>query len=286
MNEIGESQNELRFLSLQYAARYYYNRAEVLNYFVWMICIINILLVSLPFDFLQNIKIITFLFSIVTIGLQLLLKRYTAIAAAMRKFGDYSLFEFKLPDQFNNYTKEDLVELSIRVKAKNPKKAEEQYSSSGSDPERGVKDWYVDVDNNLNKSEAILYCQKQNVWWDKNLSQTYFNILRALIVASILILIVIFPDKTLLDAICFLSSITALIVKLIWEYLTIRKYREVSISVDTLLKTPCEMNESLLLEIQNKIDQRRNMPFLSVDFLHKITARKYHETVHDRNVLL
>ena len=286
MNEIGEKQNELHFLMLQYAARYYYNHAEIINYFVWGICIVNILLVSLPFSFLNNIKVITFLFSIATIGLQILLKKYISIAAAMRKCTDHSLFEFDMPLQFNNYVKEDLVELSIKVKNKNLQKAEDQYASSGSDPQRGVKDWYVDVDPSLNKSKAILYCQKQNVWWDKNISHIYFNILQALIFISIVILIIIFLNKTLLDAIYFLASISALIVKLIWEYITIKAYRKVSIEIDTLLRTPYTINESLLLEIQNKIDQRRNMPFLSVDFLHKVTTKRYHKTIHDRNTLL
>lgn len=286
MNEIGEKQNDSHFLMLQYAARCYYNYAEVINYSVWIICVINILLVSLPFSFLQNIKVITFLFSLATIGLQLLLKKNTAIAAAMRKYADYSLFEFATPALFNDYSKEDLVELSISIKNKNPQKAEEQYTSSGADLQRGVKDWYVDVDPNLNRSEAILYCQKQNMWWDRNLSHIYLNTLRALIFISIVILIIIFLNKTLFDAICFLASISALIVKLIWEYITIRAYRKISIEIDTLLKTPYTMNESLLLEIQNKIDQRRNMPFLSVDFLHKVTAKRYHKTIHDRNSLL
>lgn len=286
MNEIGEKQNDLHFLMLQYAARYYYNHAEIVNYFVWGICIVNILLVSLPVFCLKNIKIITFVFSIATIGLQILLKKYISIAAAMRKYADHSLFEFSIPHRFNIIAKEDLVELSIKVKNKNPQKAEEQYASSGSDPQRGVKDWYVDVNHSINKNEAILYCQKQNIWWDKNLSQIYFNILRALICISIVILIIIFLNKTLLDAICFLASISALIVKLIWEYIAIKAYRKVSIEIDTLLETLCKMNEGLLMEIQNKIDQRRNMPFMSVDFLHKVTAKKYHETIHERNTLL
>lgn len=286
MNDIEEKQNEQCFLMLQYAARYYYNNAEVINYWVWAICILNILLVSLPFDFLDKVKVITFILSIASIVIQLLVTKYTTIAASMRKYADYFLFGFNIPSIFNNYTKEELVELSIQVKNKNPKKAVEEYESSGSDPHRGVKDWYVDVNPNANKNEAILYCQKQNTWWDKKLSNIYINILIVVVAISILALIIAFVNRTLLDMIYFIPSISGIIIKTIWECIKIKNYREASISIDTLIKTSLEANEDLLMLIQNKIDQRRSMPFLSINFLHKITAKQYHKTIHDRNTMI
>lgn len=278
MNNIGQQQNNENFLLFQYSARYYYNRAEILNYLVWAMCIMNAILCNLSFSMINHLKApITFGFAIVSMVIQVMIKKCIEIASSMRKYIDYHLFEFPIPSKFNNYSKDKLTEFAIKVREKKPEKALEQFKNTGTDEPRGVKDWYTNINPDDSKTTAILVCQKQNVWWDRKLSDIYIKLIGGLVGFLFVILMVVFFNDEVIDMLWFLMSISTLIVKTILEYLTISGYKRASISIETLLETsPNKINSKYLMDIQNRIDQRRSMPFLTSNLLHRINTKKFH----------
>lgn len=278
MNSIGKRQNDEKYLLLQYSARFYYNRAEILNYLVWITCIGNTIISILPLSGLKDIKIpIIFGLSVLSIYMQFLLKKYVEIASSMRKYIDYHLFKFENLSMYNNYNEDKLIEIAINVKKKNPAKASIQFRNTGTDKPCGVRDWYTGINPNDDKYTAILNCQKINAFFNRELTDLYIKTIKLICVIVFITLIVVFSKDSIIDLICFLMSIPTLIIKIICECAIISHYKKISIAIEALLEASMQkIDNKYLIEIQNRIDQRRSIPFLVPNLLHKINTKKLH----------
>lgn len=287
MNSIAKRQNEDIFLRFQYSARYHYNCAEISNYLVWGFCILNIIISNLPFTWVTSNKfLVTLFFGLVSLFVENKVKRYVKIGAAMRKYVDYHLFEFPIPDMFNGYSRDKLIEIVAQVTSKKPKKTAEQIKNSGVDEPRGVRDWYTGINPNEDKAIAIFKCQKQNAFWDRELSKRYIIISRMIIVGLVIVLVPIFLERKLVDMLCFLIPLFPLILKVIDEKRIIEEYGSISNSIQTLLELPSNtIRSEYLMIIQDKIDQRRNLIFLTPNLLHKFSAIKLHSIINQKNTI-
>lgn len=276
MNNIANRQNEEMLLKFQYTARYYYNRAELFNYLVWILCILNIIINNVSLSVLYNIKMaIAFLLTFVTLQVEVRTRKYVEIGAAMRKYFDYHLFEFEIPNMFNGYSKDSLTKIVARTISKNPEKVAKQIKNSGVGNPQGVRDWYIGINPDDDITVAILECQKQNAFWDREISNKYIYITRTIIVFLVIIFLFAFSKETILEAISFMLSLSPLIVKVFNKHIVIKEYKSISKSIDMLLDiSPNMITKEHLLTIQEKIDQRRLLTFITPRLLHKVRNKK------------
>lgn len=263
---------------MQNGARFHYNRAELYSNLSWLIAIANIIInKAVPSRFIYPTFIVMSLFMLAAVFFQLSIKKHIEKGAALRKYVDYNLFKFGALNKYYQYSKEELIEISLKARDKNSRRASIEMRNTGNDKPRGVKDWYTGIKSSYDRYIAILECQKQNVWWDKSLSKIYINIMQILLIFTFFIFIIFCLGKTTPNILSMVISVMTFIGKVILEFITVSEYRKQSIKIDTLLTyNPDTLSDQHLLKIQEEIDNRRKMPFLASNLLHKLNTQKFH----------
>lgn len=203
---------------------------------------------------------------------------------ATRQYFDYLLFEFEIPAFFHDYTKEELKEQAITVERRNRKKAIREYGNSGEDEYGGVRDWYVGVEPNLSRSDAILHCQRQNYSWDKKLTELHCKALSLICAILVVVFTVTFYYKTDFSFVAFLLVVTPIVLKVFDEHKLLKEYKSLSTSIKTILEPSVLNDENELLRLQYKIDSRRALPLITPGLLYKINRPGYHEELKRKDV--
>lgn len=279
MNQISSKQNEEEISSLQYAARNYYNLASRLNLIVWFFCIVNVITAKLPFEFFIQIKTpVIFILLVLTAILQIFTDKQIKIASGMRMCADYKIFDFPKSKEYNGFSELKLKELAAKIICKDPSKALLKFKSTGDSINRGVKNWYVDINPELPQEKAILLCQKQNIWWDKRITSFYNNIIKIAFAIFVLSLVATYFDRSIKELITFFFSLAFLVIKIIMEYNRLKQYNNQMERLEGIWETkPITISADYLLAIQNCIDKRRQMHVIPPDLIHKIKTKKLHE---------
>ena len=111
MNKINSLQNNEENLKIQCYARFMYNSAEMLNYFIWLLSFISIILNYAKGTISNNVCIIIgSTISIGTIFLNKLLTGTINKAAASRKLFDYTVFQLSNDSNiYNGITKDQII---------------------------------------------------------------------------------------------------------------------------------------------------------------------------------
>lgn len=276
MNNIGEKQNNKKYLILQYAAGVAYNNAELLNCLLWILCIF---LVIIPYlDFFGHLKIIfTIIATLLCIYLRKKIKDKIKLAAATRYFIDYSLFGFQIDQNAIDVNK--IQDHAIKIYNKNISKANIKFANSGDIKPNNIINWYVNINSNGDLNSTILACQEQNYWWDKNLTRNYVYCYLTIILGAIIVMLSKCIDFKLYDFIYMFLSIGIIISKVLMDLKNIVDYFKLSYFLKELfnLSKLLNVNTELLLFIQNKIDERRNLALVTPNIIHKIKFHQIHK---------
>ncbi len=169
---IFERQNKEDVLELLYAQRILYNQAEVFNGIGWGMTVLLFFLEVGKFfiPFLEHSSYMIGL--ILALGIFVMdYKTNTLInrGANIKGLIDSILFGFSV------HNKENLMEYSIKIKNKRKEDYRIQAAHRGDDSIKGIRDWYTQYDSD-NHCKVILNCQKENIWWNKELVQHCLNI--------------------------------------------------------------------------------------------------------------
>lgn len=280
-DRIFEKQNEKSMLDILYAQRCFYNRANQLEY-------INIC-ISLCVCFINYFKINQPVIEIFVNGILVLInliiasyeKKAITNGANLKKYFDYTLYN--LPGISSDFEKK-CKELVYNELEKGKKNYLQQINNNGKDKPPGVKDWYYDEPKN-SKIELIKSMQNQNLYWDKKISKIYlfaiviFSAVLFLLYVMICILMNVSIIGFFAGLIPYISIISFVTEKII-TYFSIDK----NIAIAKAYLHQAKSIEDLV-EVQQIIDERRNMNFSPPNIIHKMISYKVHKKIEYINDL-
>lgn len=269
---IKEKQNNENILKLQYASRHLYNFAEILGYSSWLLTFIIILIGW--FDKSNNSYIVAYVVAVITIlntVVDYLRTKAINIAAAIRTYIDYALFDICTRKIFNGFTTDTINRVGEFISKFHKKTYQKQISNSGTDVYKGVKDWYA-LNDNMTKEEEILSAQKENCSFDMSISKSTYILFTAIII--ILAFIVIKLDSNFL-LICALIPMILKVIKFFIDYYEYKKiYDEEKIIISKLDYKGYD--KDLSLQLQECIDNRRKLNFVVFSFVYKLKSINLH----------
>lgn len=269
-------QNQDKMLRFQFAARTYYNRAEVLDFFIWVVCVATFITLLLPSGDTWDIitSFLAVVLDVIAAVLAWRLSVNTSRAASMRAYFD----SYVLDISSYSCSKSELTQLeewALDVTESPKSQYNVQKNHTGHDNPPGVRDWYEFAKDHDGLS-AIYECQKQNFWWTEKLSRIRHIISFVLSIIVVLFLVIVayvaFKEKDLWQ---ILFSTAALFLKL---YNRIFAHIRYGVLSRELLGATRVLENSLSLEaiqnLQKLIDNRRKLPVLESNLIHKIKAKK------------
>jgi hypothetical protein len=265
-DEIQSRQNEENLLKIQYAARKYYNTAEKLNNYVWLLCLMSALSLFLPVAWPTLLTHgIPFCADLVAAGLMLLVNHKVTTAAKLRRYFDAYVLNICL-DDFSVTEIRKIKEISDRTYSKKTEKSKIQMTNIGYDSPPGVLEWYVFQKPYFGFS-AQLECQRQNAWWNSKMLRTRLMVtLCAAILVSIGFVLFMVKGEILIS----ILGLAGLLIKIVERIIENGKYIMISIQIDGALKAiePCPTKESVE-KLQNFIDKRREVNVLEFNWFHE-----------------
>lgn len=274
--KIQKLQNETRFLKIQYAARRCFNMAENYNYFAWLACIVSAFSIFLP-DTWHTFIIngIPFIFDFVATIFCKMTQRNVYWGAYLRKYFDANVIGINA-SQFSKSEEQNILEKAESVFSAHPHEGLIQIKNTGHDVPPEVKDWY-EFSTPLNAVEAQFECQKQNIWWNKKMSQRKIPII---IFVGISIIVGFGFFMHMLNRSIFTTLLCSggIILKLFERLYESIKYIQVSLKIDGSKETiEIKPEEKYVEHLQSLIDERRGINVLELNFIHKKVATKLSE---------
>ena len=278
MNKINEVQNSKEIKEAIFSQKMLYREMYRYRIISFVILIVGIILVKI----LENnnineivVVVIDLIFAIIFGLINKLSINKCKYAATIQEFVDITLYEFEIIDnQIDGIELEDIKEKMYETIKRHKKEYKKQINSTGDSPEHGVADWYTNISDDLEMHDAIIKCQKQNTWWDKEQDKIYFIFKIVFTTLLILTLVVLFRNMWQIIVITAVS-IAVEVYGLCKKY---KDYVRLSIEIKTLediyLKSK---NEKILKEIQSKIFERRKTGYKVPDFLHNFKSVDLHE---------
>ena len=269
--DIAKRQNEPFALKTQYAARYCYNLAESLNYFAWLFCLISAFSIFLPNGLPWYLSFaIPFVADVIAWVLMVLVNGNVKKAANLRKYFDAYSIDIGI-DQYSESEKRQLAQIAEKCYSKNTQNAKFQMNNSATCTPPGVHDWYM-FSKQYNDLEAKFECQRQNIWWDKELFRIKYAATYFLFVIVVTTFIILALRSGFVKA---LLCSAGLIIKLVERMIDNRKYRELSIKIDGAQQA-IETHFTIegIEQLQRLIDERRAVNVLGINLLHKKWAYK------------
>lgn len=263
-------QNDKEMLQIQFASRFSYNCSEKLFSFCWLFCIGSAFCIFIDDtgdDWNLSI-ILPFVFDVSAAIAQALAFFFLNKGSTLRAAFDDLLFGF-----INNYSAKE-KEYVLKIVNLFPKKAKLQMNNTGDDNPPGVKNWYnLSVDTS--QLQSIFECQKENKWWDDKLTKRklLFTVLCMLIVLVVFSVLYYVSEKNFCQVV-FCSA--GIILKLIERINANFKYFKKSVQINTLIENmENNLTKANVLNLQIKINERRSMPVLGKNFIHKKLSKKF-----------
>lgn len=283
MNNIKNDQNKEENLMLIYSQKILYNKSKNIKYFTILLAIVNILLgiVSKSISSYQvHCIIFTFIITCFSRYLQNASHRFNDLASSTQELVDRILFGFEVESRYlNNHTISELLSVARDLKEKYPQKYLTNINNNGTDTPNGVKDWYTNIPSNLNINDAILKCQKQNIYWDKCLINYYRRLLKILCFFILIIFLFFYWNQGVYNLVLGIISYFSICEIIINEFSMSNKYISNNIEIDSIISTSFSLgivNTDILENLQSKIFARRKSGFNIPSFIHKLNLVKIH----------
>lgn len=275
-NEIQIRQNEELSLKCQFAARHYFNRAEVYNYFIWVFAILSELTIFLPVPddtvFLFIVFILDMLAVVFAYNMGTCLER----GAKMRALFDAYVLNIGYTD-YDELSLKEIKEMIFSVVEHNKKQCQIQISHNGRQNPPGVRDWY-EFSHTFPDEVVQHECQRMNCWWDKKLCRIRLGVYFVVLIIFVA-LIFLLKDFFLAEGFfkTFLSS-AALIIRILERLHANIRYYILSNEIDGALKIlNAKKSQEGLIALQELINRRREMPVLQMNLIHKLSVAKFSE---------
>ncbi|TBX05595.1 S-4TM family putative pore-forming effector [Clostridium perfringens] len=283
MNNISNLQNKEENLLLLYSQKILYDKSKTIKYFLIIFAILNFLLGIISrqlVEYKDFFLILIFFIAIFSTYLHNIVNKLNNLASSTQELFDRKLFDFETKSRhlLNNKIS-NIISEAKNLKNKYPKKYIDNITHTGTDTPNGVKDWYTDIPSSLPLNEAILQCQKQNIFWDKALIKSYKNLLLILSIFIAFIIIIFYWSQPLSNLVIGFISSFSLVDILIKEFNSINKFTSSNIEIETIINTIYDLNNidnSKLKDLQSKIFERRKSGLNVPSILHKIKRKKLH----------
>lgn len=272
-SKIQEQQNEMRFLKVQYAARVCFNSAEKYNCLAWFACIISAFSILLPNTCHECVlNGLPFVFDIFAILFYTITCRNVSWGARLRRYFDANVLGIN-PSQFSKSEAQDVIEKAEIVFSRHQSDGLIQIGNTGRDNPPGVKDWY-EFTKSLDGVDAQFECQRQNVWWNKKMTQRRIpiSIVVGICISIAFLFVMRTMNRSVLNTLLCSGGIILKICERAWENI---KYMRVSMQIDGSKRT-IEVKPELeyVEQLQLFIDERRAICVLESNPLHRKIAAK------------
>lgn len=271
--EINEKQNEDKMLQLLYYSRKLYNNANTLFLYKMIILVINAILAIIDIN-----PIVIVILSIIYIILQYCENICIKNASRAREIFDAILFEFQIPNDYEN-----IKENAYKICQKNKKEFEIQKNNTGEDSPPGVKNWYTQNDGNT-KNEIIFKCQIENTKWDEKVTKINSVVFWSGIIILFIIYIIIRNKDSVVDFILGILLSFELIIQLIEIAVEYRKYNknliERKFQIEKIKLKKIKKDE--LISLQKLINERRNLKLVPFNNIHKFITIKMHDLMKNK----
>ena len=271
-------QNERELLTIQYAAKVHFNKAEkLLLPFYGLILISSFLpFVTTLLNFYWPIDtIISFCIELV----YLFYKNDITKGSSLRNYFDDIVLETNILNLDQNEVSQ-IKEWAYKVYSKDPIGAEIQMRNSGKDNPPGVYNWY-EFDEKKNELDAVFECQKQNIWFNNKSRYTAikFNFILFFIILNCVIYFI--TEYNIFD---FAIKIIVLIMILFSHLKANKDYYDISKEIDGISKGLAKsLTEENILLLQKEIDKKRAIPVVSINAIYNKQAKKLSELYHKIN---
>lgn len=278
MNKINERQNSKDIKEAIFSQKMLYHEMYRDRIMSFIILIVGIILVKiLENNIIEEIVTVTIdaIFSIAFLLINKASDKKCKYAATIQEFVDLTLYNFEIfENQIDDIKLEEIKEIIYETIKRHKKEYQKQINATGDSNEHGVSDWYTDISEDLEMQDAIIKCQKQNTWWDKEQDKIYTIFKIVFTTVLILTLVVLFKN---IWKIIIITAIS-IIVDVCELYKKYRKYERLSIEINELedqyIKTKVD---GILKDIQKKIFERRKTGYKVPDFLHNLKSADLHE---------
>lgn len=270
---IKEKQNNKEYLSLQYSARHAYNTAELFGILSWLLMLILILVGW--FDEGKHPTMIAYVTAIITIiGAVIDYSRTKIIklAAGIRTYIDCNLFGFKHKSVYNGYDVANLLSYRDFVSKHHRKTYEKQISHSGTDKYKGVKDWYI-LNDSMTFQEEIKTAQKENCGFDEKISK--YSCAFSVIVFIVFAICIFKFDNYFLLICAFIPAF----LKIAEEMIAYKECNRIHVAEKIIISKldDTDYDEKLSLQLQECIDERRQLQFITNSLFHKLSSTRLHK---------
>lgn len=289
MNNINTDQNKEEILLLLFSQKTLYNNARTAKYFVIFLAIFNFMLGIVhktTLVYKEQLSIFIFIITLISIYLKNNSSKSNDLAASTQELIDRKLYGFKTENRFlENHSSSSLKSIAMDLKEKYPKKYLININNSGTDTPNGVKDWYTKIYPSLSKEEAILKCQRQNIYWDKYLIKYYKKLLNALCFIILIMFLILYWNQGVNSFVLGIISSFSVFDILRTELSMANKFINSNIVIDSIISTSqylSTINFDLLEDLQSKIFSRRKSSFNLPSFIHKLKITKVHSN-YDRD---
>lgn len=284
MNQIITRQNMDQNLKIQYGARTFYNYAEVMCIIAWIVSIISVVMDVYVSDELSIKNFVIAICSVVTVLLQIGVKKYTKYAAAFRMYFDYELFGWS-NETYHGFKKEDLFEKAEDIVRIRKQKSSIRMKNTGKDSPRGVRDWYDNIESLEDGNDLINECQQQNMWWTRKLSRVQDHIFTMVFIIILVVLAFKFFDLSVSQLVIFLLSWITVIINFGIEFNRSLRQKELLKCFERhnkYVSSHQSISEDYLREMQELIDERRLLPAIILNVIHDKWSNILHKKYQSR----
>lgn len=273
--KINNRQNDEDMLKCQFAARHYYNAAEKYCALAFGSTLLSCLCILLPSGNKPLALLLPLLLDVIAFFLYYKMGRAVSAAARLRNYFDDTVLCFNRKSRTQSEMRA-IQQLVHKACSKNEADCLTQIANTGRDNPPGVKNWY-EFSKEYTDSEVVFECQTQNQWWNKRM------ILGRLIayITILLVCVVGFyfisnnhPDHSIRIFVCVLS----LFITLLDRAFENGRYFRISIEIEDDCKLlSSSKNKELLVELQQRIESRRELRVVELNLFHKTISKKLSE---------
>lgn len=269
--EIIDRENQSKMLKIQYAARVHFNKGERNNKIVWILCIISALLIFMPSKFNTHANYVAVALEVTILFFNNKIEKEVKKAAELRNYFDYSVFNI-IDNKYPKSNIDQIFEEAEIMFSNKKEEAETQIKNTGHDDPPGVKDWY-EFKKEVNGLDSILECQKQNIWWNKKMTNFRKKVITTAVLAllvSCYILIRILKKSWFTTILCSFGILS----KLYERFKINKQYDKLSNEINGAFAV-LQSNPTIegIHSLQNLLSSRRELSVFELNSYHKHNAK-------------
>ena len=281
MHRIFHDQNQEKFLELLFLQRKCYSIAKRDRMISWGMVASGVIIVLISYFFKETKCLwqFGFVMSWLSLFFDGQYKKYIRIASASQAYIDDMLFGFEVKSEYHGFRKAEIYSITQKFKEKYRQSFKLQTQNTGTDSPPGVLDWYTATECEED-NEVIFSCQKQNFWWNHELSEEYVKkiaVFIGILAAAAIGINVYFNLR--IQELGFILAKTCAILKQSWivyqEYKSDDKLKSQTDGMIRIIEKRSIAEEDLI-QLQASINAIRETGFHVPDFVHKREAGRLH----------